>query len=86
MSRNNKKAARSSTAGVMLSPLRGGGSVNGGAGGGSLFEPLQQGTTEEKVVLGELVAARAKQDGIKDFVAECSNNACYGSWSQQHRR
>ena len=78
MSRNNKKANRSSTAGVLLSPIR--------DGGGSLSEPLQQGTTEERIVLGELVAARAKQDGIKDFVAECSNNSCYGVWSQQSRR
>lgn len=81
VSRNNKKANRS-TAGVLLSPIR----DAAGGGGGSNSEPLQQGTTEEKMVLGELVAARAKQDGIKDFVAECSNNSCYGTWSQQSRR
>jgi hypothetical protein len=82
-SRKNKSSAPS-TAGMLLSPLK-----DGGGSGGSVFENSRQqqhGTTEEKAALGELVAARAKQDGIRDFIAECSNNACYGPWSQLSRR
>jgi hypothetical protein len=83
-SRNNRKNNRSAGAGgVMLSPIRDG---NGSASLASHQFQQPQGTTEEKKVLGELVAARARQDGIRDFVAECSNNACYGPWSQQSRR
>lgn len=83
-SRKNKSSAPS-TAGMLLSPLK-----DGGGSGGSVFEnsrqQQQQHGTTEKAALGELVAARAKQDGIRDFIAECSNNACYGPWSQQSRR
>lgn len=88
VSRNNKKAARSS-AGVMLSPLREGASERGGPSHPRhhMSQGQQQrGSTEEKAALGELVAARAKQDGMRDFAAECANNACYGAWSQQSRR
>jgi len=81
LSRKNKQSAPS-TAGVLLSPLREG----AGRGGVVASRHQQSGTTEEKEALGELVAARAKQDGIRDFVAECSNNACYGPWSQLSRR
>ena len=78
VSRKNKKPPRSN-AGVLLSPIR-------DSSDRIIPESTQHGTTEEKIMLGELVAARAKQDGMRDFVAECSNSACYGSWSQQCRR
>lgn len=68
-----------SVSGALLSPIK----------DGHIYQNAlsqQHGTTEEKMALGELVAARAKQDGIKDFISECSNNASYGPWSQQHRR
>lgn len=74
----SKKKSKPSSSGLLLSPIK--------DSGGFISEPPPLGTTEEKIVLGELVAARAKQDGIRDFVAECSNNACYGMWSQQSRR
>lgn len=76
INRTNTKHCRSG-AGILLSPLKK--SVESG----SIDRP--QASTLEKNALGSLVAARAKQDGLRDFVAECSNNA-RGLWSLQSRR
>lgn len=70
------------TAPKQLSPIR-------GAGTRSLVRQESEKArpkTAEKSLLSKLVTARATQNGIRDFVANCAHNASNGPWSKLPKR
>ena len=49
------------------------------------FSKDSQKSTAEKNALAELVALRAKQESIRDFVAQCASNCDKGPWARVQR-